>query len=147
LSLVGSASCVTSWCVSTPCPENAITTVSSGSAANGGEIEIRERSDLDRARRIAYILSQAAATKVEPWGVSAQKAAGAAAAEWPVPAMQWTGSVKLRSCNPTVSDLDIGPFHRAPGYPMSSLFLPGIVRMRVPGVVERLAINILRMVG
>jgi hypothetical protein len=33
--------------------------------ANGGEIEIRERSDLDRARRIAYILSQAAATKVE----------------------------------------------------------------------------------
>jgi hypothetical protein len=34
--------------------------------ANGGEIKIRERSDLDRARRIAYILSQAAATKVEP---------------------------------------------------------------------------------
>jgi hypothetical protein len=34
--------------------------------ANGGEIEIRERSDLDRARRIAYILSQAAATKVKP---------------------------------------------------------------------------------
>jgi hypothetical protein len=34
--------------------------------AHGGEIEIRERSDLDRARRIAYILSQAAATKVEP---------------------------------------------------------------------------------
>jgi hypothetical protein len=34
--------------------------------ANGGEIEIRERSDLDRARRIAYILSQAAATKTEP---------------------------------------------------------------------------------
>jgi hypothetical protein len=33
---------------------------------DGGEIEIRERSDLDRARRIAYILSQAAATKVEP---------------------------------------------------------------------------------
>jgi hypothetical protein len=33
--------------------------------ANGGEIEIRERSDLDRARRIAYILSQAAATKAE----------------------------------------------------------------------------------
>ena len=31
--------------------------------ANGGEIEIRERSDLDRARRIAYILSQAATTK------------------------------------------------------------------------------------
>jgi hypothetical protein len=36
--------------------------------AHGGEIEIRERSDLDRARRIAYILSQAAATKVEPCG-------------------------------------------------------------------------------
>jgi hypothetical protein len=33
--------------------------------ANGGEIEIRERSDLDRARRIAYILSQAAVTKAE----------------------------------------------------------------------------------
>jgi hypothetical protein len=33
--------------------------------ANGGEIEIRERSNLDRARRIAYILSQAAATKAE----------------------------------------------------------------------------------
>jgi hypothetical protein len=33
--------------------------------ANGGEIEIRERSDPDRARRIAYILSQAAATKVK----------------------------------------------------------------------------------
>jgi hypothetical protein len=33
--------------------------------ANGGEIEIRQRSDLDRARRIAYILSQAAATKTE----------------------------------------------------------------------------------
>ena len=33
--------------------------------ANGGEIKIRERSDLDRARRIAYILSQAAATKTE----------------------------------------------------------------------------------
>ena len=32
---------------------------------NGGEITISERSDLDRARRIAYILSQAAATKVE----------------------------------------------------------------------------------
>ena len=31
--------------------------------ANGAEIEIRERSDLDRARRIAYILSQAAAKK------------------------------------------------------------------------------------
>jgi hypothetical protein len=33
---------------------------------NGGDIKISERSDLDRARRIAYILSQAAATKVEP---------------------------------------------------------------------------------
>jgi hypothetical protein len=33
--------------------------------ANGGEIKISERSDLDRARRIAYILSQAAATKAE----------------------------------------------------------------------------------
>jgi hypothetical protein len=33
--------------------------------ANGGEIEIRQRSDLDRARRIAYILSQAAVTKTE----------------------------------------------------------------------------------
>jgi hypothetical protein len=33
---------------------------------NGREIEISERSNLDRARRIAYILSQAAATKVEP---------------------------------------------------------------------------------
>ena len=32
---------------------------------DGGEIEISQRSDLDRARRIAYILSQAAATKVE----------------------------------------------------------------------------------
>jgi hypothetical protein len=32
---------------------------------NGGEIKISERSDLDRASRIAYILSQAAATKVE----------------------------------------------------------------------------------
>jgi hypothetical protein len=30
--------------------------------ANGNEIKISERSDLDRARRIAYILSQAAAT-------------------------------------------------------------------------------------
>jgi hypothetical protein len=30
-----------------------------------GEIEIRQRSDLDRARRIAYILSQAASTKSE----------------------------------------------------------------------------------
>jgi hypothetical protein len=34
--------------------------------ANGGGIEISERSNLDRARRIAYILSQAAATKTEP---------------------------------------------------------------------------------
>jgi hypothetical protein len=34
--------------------------------ANGGEIKITERSDLDRARRIAYILSQAAARKLEP---------------------------------------------------------------------------------
>jgi hypothetical protein len=34
--------------------------------ANDGEIKIRERSDLDRARRIAYILSQAATAKVEP---------------------------------------------------------------------------------
>ena len=33
--------------------------------ANGGDIEISQRSELDRARRIAYILSQAAATKVE----------------------------------------------------------------------------------
>jgi hypothetical protein len=33
--------------------------------ANGGEIKISERSDLDRARRIAYILSQAAATKAD----------------------------------------------------------------------------------
>src|SRR5262249_47551429 len=33
--------------------------------ANGGEIQISQRSDLDRARRIAYILSQAAATKEE----------------------------------------------------------------------------------
>jgi hypothetical protein len=33
--------------------------------ANGSKIEIRERSDLDRARRIACILSRAAATKVE----------------------------------------------------------------------------------
>ena len=30
---------------------------------DGGEIEISQRSDLDRARRIAYILSQAAATR------------------------------------------------------------------------------------
>jgi hypothetical protein len=34
--------------------------------ANGGEIEISQRSDLDRARRIAYILSQAATTKAKP---------------------------------------------------------------------------------
>jgi hypothetical protein len=33
--------------------------------ANGGEIEICEHSDRDRARRIAYILSRAGATKVE----------------------------------------------------------------------------------
>jgi hypothetical protein len=32
---------------------------------NGSEIEIRERSDLDRARGIAYILNQAAVKKVE----------------------------------------------------------------------------------
>jgi hypothetical protein len=32
---------------------------------DGGEIEISQRSDLDRARRIAYILSRAATTKVE----------------------------------------------------------------------------------
>jgi hypothetical protein len=31
-----------------------------------GGIEISERPSLDHARRIAYILSQAAATKVEP---------------------------------------------------------------------------------
>jgi hypothetical protein len=34
--------------------------------ANGGEIEISQCSDLDRARRIAYILSQPAAIKGEP---------------------------------------------------------------------------------
>jgi hypothetical protein len=33
--------------------------------ANGCEIEIRERSDLDRARRIAYILSLAGVTKAK----------------------------------------------------------------------------------
>ena len=33
--------------------------------ANGGDIEISQRSELDRARRIAYILSHATATKAE----------------------------------------------------------------------------------
>jgi hypothetical protein len=34
--------------------------------ANGGEIEISQRSNLDRARRMAYILIQAATTKAKP---------------------------------------------------------------------------------
>jgi hypothetical protein len=36
------------------------------SGANGGDIDISQRSDIDRARRIAYILIQATATKTEP---------------------------------------------------------------------------------
>jgi hypothetical protein len=56
--------------VSLPMPLSEIASLQSHprhelTGANGGEIEIRERSDLDRARRIAYILSQAAAAKAQ----------------------------------------------------------------------------------
>ena len=49
--------------------------------------------------------------------------------------------------NPIVAELDVGPLHGGPGNAMGRLFLPAFAGMRGPGVVERLAINVLRMVG
>jgi hypothetical protein len=56
-----------------------------------------------------------------------------------------TGSSCSR--NPTVARLDVGSIYGSPGDPMRGLFLPKIAGMGGEGVIESLAIDILRMVG
>ena len=49
--------------------------------------------------------------------------------------------------NPAVARLDIGSLYGGPGDPMRGFFLPRIAGMGGEGVIESLAIDILRMVG
>jgi len=52
-----------------------------------------------------------------------------------------------RSRNPTIAHLDVGSLHGGPGDPVRGFFLPGIAGMGGEGVIESLAIDVLRMIG
>src|SRR5215813_3051679 len=47
--------------------------------------------------------------------------------------------------DPAVADLHVGPLHRRPGGAMRDLLLARVARMRFERMVERLAIDVLRM--
>src|SRR3974377_1341979 len=47
--------------------------------------------------------------------------------------------------NPAFSDLDVAPLDRAPGDPMRRLLLARVARVGREGMVERLAVDVLRM--
>jgi len=46
---------------------------------------------------------------------------------------------------PVLADLHVGSFHRSPRRAVSDLLLPFVFRMGGKGVVERFAINVLRV--
>jgi hypothetical protein len=55
------------------------------------------------------------------------------------------GSADLPARHPIIAELDVRSLYCGPSYAMGGLFLPAFTSMRFPGVIERLAINILRM--